>query len=585
MAWISWSRTSATTKRTTTISRKPMRCSSKMLRWKRMCLLLRAELRLTQNHKDVIMSAHPQELYPSGKESGLVEPGDYSPVACSLWKQLSTLLRHGHLPQEDGAIEFLECKDYLRNKFVRSQYWSDEVWKSRMTKGGGNKKRFQSSTDSSGGILYLQALQSHLGRNRIDPSLEGFLQAQLSLSDVQSIYTPSWIQDWYQENKTWAKDRRFFSRLWIRRTRNIKIQMQLTWMHRVFFGTSRKYGRDMKMQYIGLTSNLLKRKDSSSIKHDRTQSSSTTHSQIQKAVMMETGEIIYDKVYASSRFPPIFPGTENAGGVEFSQPTQPKTKHPIVRTERLVKSEQPSILLTQEIDKGVLFGCESKNLSIGRLVSGQSIGLFTQREDMDIDFKVSESPHVKVFWNAYMWHVLEDLLDIVWSMDHKMDKIFCQTFLSSDLLHSSFVWIQTVLPCFNTVKQCRLGLFPDSDFAGDLECSKSTSGGTLCVFGSHIVVPISCLCEKQTSVSHSSTQSEIISLDAGLRLDGIPALDLLDLIVFVFEAQHRTMIERGNPLFAVIRITCKGNLEEYSTFWIMLTSFLQTSHLRIRKLW
>ena len=28
MAWISWSRTSATTKRTTTISRKPMRCSS-----------------------------------------------------------------------------------------------------------------------------------------------------------------------------------------------------------------------------------------------------------------------------------------------------------------------------------------------------------------------------------------------------------------------------------------------------------------------------------------------------------------------------------------------------------------------------
>ena len=37
----------------------------------------------------------------------------------------------------------------------------------------------------------------------------------------------------------------------------------------------------------------------------------------------------------------------------------------------------------------------------------------------------------------------------------------------------------------NTAKQCRLGLFQDSDFAGDLEDSKSTSGGTLCVFGSH----------------------------------------------------------------------------------------------------
>ena len=55
------------------------------------------------------------------------------------------------------------------------------------------------------------------------------------------------------------------------------------------------------------------------------------------------------------------------------------------------------------------------------------------------------------------------------------------------------------------------------DFAGDLEDSKSTSGGTLCVFGSHTFVPISWMCKKQTAVSHSSTESEIISLDTGLR--------------------------------------------------------------------
>ena len=78
----------------------------------------------------------------------------------------------------------------------------------------------------------------------------------------------------------------------------------------------------------------------------------------------------------------------------------------------------------------------------------------------------------------------------------------------------------------NTAKQCRLGLFQDSDFAGDLEDSKCTSGGTLCALGSHTFVPISWMCKKQTSVSHSSTESEIISFDAGLRLDGIPALDL-----------------------------------------------------------
>ena len=42
------------------------------------------------------------------------------------------------------------------------------------------------------------------------------------------------------------------------------------------------------------------------------------------------------------------------------------------------------------------------------------------------------------------------------------------------------------------------------------------------------------LCKKQTAVSDSSTESEIISLDIGLRLDGLPALELWDLIVSVF---------------------------------------------------
>ena len=59
----------------------------------------------------------------------------------------------------------------------------------------------------------------------------------------------------------------------------------------------------------------------------------------------------------------------------------------------------------------------------------------------------------------------------------------------------------------NTAKRCRLGLFQDSDFEGDLEDSKSISGGTLCVLGSHAFVPISWMCKKQTAVSHSSTES------------------------------------------------------------------------------
>ena len=38
--------------------------------------------------------------------------------------------------------------------------------------GGGNKKRYQYCTDSSGTIVYLRALQDHSGRNPIDPTLQ-----------------------------------------------------------------------------------------------------------------------------------------------------------------------------------------------------------------------------------------------------------------------------------------------------------------------------------------------------------------------------------------------------------------------------
>ena len=60
-------------------------------------------------------------------------------------------------------------------------------------------------------------------------------------------------------------------------------------------------------------------------------------------------------------------------------------------------------------------------------------------------------------------------------------------------------------------------------------------------------VPISWMCKKQTSVSHSSTESEIISLDTGLRLDGLPALELWDLIVPVLGNVSRVSDGSGKP--------------------------------------
>ena len=66
-----------------------------------------------------------------------------------------------------------------------------------MGRGGGNKKRFQHCTDPSRQeILYLQVLQGHSGT---------ISSSTFITSDVRSIYTPSRIQDWHQEDKIWLK--------------------------------------------------------------------------------------------------------------------------------------------------------------------------------------------------------------------------------------------------------------------------------------------------------------------------------------------------------------------------------------------
>ena len=118
-------------------------------------------------------------------------------------------------------------------------------------------------------------------------------------------------------------------------------------------------------------------------------------------------------------------------------------------------------------------------------------------------------------------------LDIFWLVHRRLARLISYTHHTSEYRQYCFVG--------NTAQQCRLGLFQDSDFAGDFEDSQSTSGGALCIFGSHTFLPIRWMCKKQTSAFHSS-EAEIISLDAGLCMDGIPALTLWDLVNEVFHS-------------------------------------------------
>ena len=101
-----------------------------------MYLLLRADQRPKQNHEDVLLPAHLQELYLSVKDLGLI-------LRQKLIRISLTLLRHGHLTrEEDGAIESWRLKDYLRNEVEYSQHCSDECGRVQWQEAEATRKYF-----------------------------------------------------------------------------------------------------------------------------------------------------------------------------------------------------------------------------------------------------------------------------------------------------------------------------------------------------------------------------------------------------------------------------------------------------------
>ena len=112
---------------------------------------------------------------PIGKRTWTdVEPGEYSFSDYEVSKKLFHLLRHSPQMQreENGAVHFWRIKENLQNQFPHSPHWSDSKVKVCLAGGGGNKRRYQYCTDSSGTIVYLRAPQGHSGRSLIDPSLQ-----------------------------------------------------------------------------------------------------------------------------------------------------------------------------------------------------------------------------------------------------------------------------------------------------------------------------------------------------------------------------------------------------------------------------
>ena len=144
----------------------------------------------------------------------------------------------------------------------------------------------------------------------------------------------------------------------------------------------------------------------------------------------------------------------------------------------------------------------------------------------------------KLSCNACTWHELDDRHLVVreqaCKISHKMDSGMWQTISKADFLFSSHEWLSSILSCGKQtgfVSRLRLQL--------EILRTQSQPQVVSCVFLEVELLPQPVGCaRKQTSVSHSSTESEVISQDAELRMDGLPALDLWDIVIEVL--QHST---------------------------------------------
>ena len=76
-----------------------------------------------------------------------------------------------------------------------------------------------------------------------------------------------------------------------------------------------------------------------------------------------------------------------------------------------------------------------------------------------------------------------------------------------------------------------LNLFSDADLASDPEDSVSTTGVYFEVAGPNTCMPLFSLSQKQTAVSYSTPEAEIVAAAKALRAFGVPALELWQLLL------------------------------------------------------
>jgi hypothetical protein len=107
--------------------------------------------------------------------------------------------------------------------------------------------------------------------------------------------------------------------------------------------------------------------------------------------------------------------------------------------------------------------------------------------------------------------------------DRKLHRLMCYIQSSLD--------VKMIGKVGDSMEDLVLGLYADADFAGCPITLRSTSGVFLRVEGSNTSFPLAGMSKKQTCVSHSTPESEIVAADLAARSQGLPALCLWEVIL------------------------------------------------------
>ena len=104
-----------------------------------------------------------------------------------------------------------------------------------------------------------------------------------------------------------------------------------------------------------------------------------------------------------------------------------------------------------------------------------------------------------------------------WSEDETtaLHRLMCYIHSSND--RRMFGW------CGDSVKELKLDVFADADFAHDIHTCHSVSGGIARLGGPNTSFVVGTVSKQQAAVSHSTPEAEIVALDHVLRTVAIPA--------------------------------------------------------------